>query len=177
MSGLQRTILFKEEGKDVFMEGLIQTDASINPGNSGGPLVNKRGEVVGMNTVKITSAEGIGFALPIYVVQGVIQSFEENGKFEEPTLGIYAYDSSVLAYTQGTKQFSRGIYVSLVEADGPCAVKGLKKGDIITQIDGISINQMIELRAYLYTKKPGETVVLTVQNGATKEIDVILQKK
>ena len=177
VSGKNRTILFSEKGKEVFMEGLIQTDASINPGNSGGPLVNSTGEVVGINTVKITSAEGIGFSVPISVVKSVIQSFEEEGSFEEPTLGIYAYDSNVLPYLQGAKSFTNGIYVSSVEENGPCAQKGIQKGDVITQIDGTTIHQMMELRAYLYAKKPGEHVRLTVQNGVTQEIEVTLQKK
>jgi len=68
------------------MEDLIQTDATINPGNSGGPLINARGEIVGINSVKITSAEGIGFAVPINTVKTVIESFAKNGKFEEARL-------------------------------------------------------------------------------------------
>ena len=75
VSGLDRTIKFEENGEQVLMEGLIQTDASINPGNSGGPLINSKGEIVGINTVKITSAEGIGFAVPINIVKDVINSF------------------------------------------------------------------------------------------------------
>ena len=78
--------MFEEDGKEVFMEDLIQTDASINPGNSGGPLINDRGEVIGINTVKITSAEGIGFAVPINIVKNVIESFENEEKFEEASL-------------------------------------------------------------------------------------------
>ena len=177
ISGLNRTILFQEEGKDVFMEGLLQTDASINPGNSGGPLINHKGEVIGINTVKITSAEGIGFAIPVNIVQNVVQSFEETGNFEEVTLGIYAYDNSVIPYMDEHKKYFNGIYVASVEESGPSAVAGLKKGDIIMTIDGLKMEKMSQLREYLYTKKPGEKVTLIVQDGVEKEIEVILRKK
>ena len=86
VSGLDRTVMFEEDEEKVFMEGLIQTDASINPGNSGGPLINESGEVIGVNTVKITSAEGIGFAVPINIVKNVIKTFETEGVFSEASL-------------------------------------------------------------------------------------------
>lgn len=86
VSGLNRTIKIEDENKDSYMEDLIQTDASINTGNSGGALVNKKGELIGINTIKITSAEGIGFAVPINIVKPVITSFMQNGSFEEAYL-------------------------------------------------------------------------------------------
>lgn len=86
ISAKDRTIKLEENGEEVYMEDLIQTDATINPGNSGGPLINARGEIVGINSVKITSAEGIGFAVPINTVKTVIESFAKNGKFEEARL-------------------------------------------------------------------------------------------
>ena len=86
ISGINRTIKIDDENGESYMEDLIQTDATINPGNSGGPLINSKGEVIGVNSVKITNAEGIGFALPINIVKPVIQSFLENGKFEEANL-------------------------------------------------------------------------------------------
>lgn len=86
ISGKDRTIKLEENGQEVYMEDLIQTDATINPGNSGGPLVNSSGEVIGINSVKITSAEGIGFAVPINSVKSVIDSFKNENKFEEARL-------------------------------------------------------------------------------------------
>ncbi len=86
ISAKDRTIKLEENGQDVYMEDLIQTDATINPGNSGGPLVNSNGEVIGVNSVKITSAEGIGFAVPINTIKPVIQSLNKSGKFEEARL-------------------------------------------------------------------------------------------
>ena len=86
ISGINRTIKIDDENGESYMEDLIQTDATINPGNSGGPLINSKGEVIGVNSVKITDAEGIGFAVPINIVKPVVQSFLENGKFEEANL-------------------------------------------------------------------------------------------
>lgn len=86
ISGKDRTIKLEENGQEVYMEDLIQTDATINPGNSGGPLINNSGEVIGINSVKITSADGIGFAVPINSVKSVIDSFKTENKFEEARL-------------------------------------------------------------------------------------------
>lgn len=86
ISAKDRTIKLEENGEEVYMEDLIQTDATINPGNSGGPLINHNGEVVGINSVKITSAEGIGFAVPINTIKTVIEKFNKTGKFDEARL-------------------------------------------------------------------------------------------
>lgn len=86
ISAKDRTIKLEENGQDVYMEDLIQTDATINPGNSGGPLINSYGEVIGINSIKITSAEGIGFAVPINTVKSIIESFQKTGKFDEARL-------------------------------------------------------------------------------------------
>ena len=84
ISSTNRSIRFEENNNVVYMTDLIQTDASINPGNSGGPLLRSNGEVIGVNTVKITSAEGIGFAVPVNVVKPVIENFVTNNSFNEP---------------------------------------------------------------------------------------------
>lgn len=175
ISGIGRTFLFEENGQKFFMESLIQTDASINPGNSGGPLINKNGDVIGINTVKLTEAEGIGFAVPINVVKPVIDALEKDEKFEEAILGIYAYDSYVTPYLNSNLPIDSGIYVSQIDRYGPSGKSGLKVGDIILSIDGVEIDKMIELREFIYSKKPGDMVKLKVQNG--DEITVTLGKK
>ena len=92
ISGLNRTIKIEEDNKTSYMEDLIQTDATINPGNSGGPLININGEVLGINSVKITSAEGIGFAIPINIIKPIIEKLTNTGEYITPSLGVFAYD-------------------------------------------------------------------------------------
>ena len=178
ISGIDRTIKIDDENGTSYMEDLIQTDATINPGNSGGPLINSRGEVVGINSVKIENAEGIGFAIPINIVKPIIESFETNGSFEEANIGIFAYDKNVIPYLNSNLKFNSGIYVAQITKDGPSYNSGLKEGDIITKIDNIEINKMSELRKYIYKKKVGEEVSLTVlRNNREYSIQVILGKK
>ena len=162
------------------MTDLIQTDATINPGNSGGPLIYPNGEVLGINTVKISSAEGIGFAIPINIIKPIIESFKATGGFEEATIGIYAYDKEVIPYLNANSNinFDKGIYVAQITKNGPADDTELKEGDIITNIDNISLNTMNDLRQYIYTKKPNDEVTLRVIRGKiNKEIKILLGKK
>lgn len=165
ISGLNRTIKIEENNKLSYMEGLIQTDASINHGNSGGPLINSNGEVIGINTIKIADVEGIGFSIPINVIKPVIESFINNGKFDEAYLGIFAYDKEVVPYLNAGIEFENGIYVVQIMQDGPVAKADIKIGDIITAIDGNTINRMSELRNYIYQKEPGNIIEILVNRG------------
>ena len=178
ISALNRTIKIDENDSTSYISDLIQTDATINPGNSGGPLVNKSGEVIGINTVKITSAEGIGFAVPINVVKPVINSFRQNGNFEEATLGIYAYDGDVANYLNLKSKLNRGVYVSKVVSNGPAASSDLKEGDLICCIDGKNLNTINDLREFVYGKVPGDEVELEVIRGESrKNIKIALGRK
>ena len=179
ISAKNRTIKLEEENNLSYMTDLIQTDATINPGNSGGPLIYPNGEVIGINTVKISTAEGIGFAVPINVVKQVIKSLDETDKFEEATIGIFAYDKEVIPYlTSQDPNFNKGIYVASIIPNGPASNTELKEGDIITSFDGIEINTMNELREYIYGKRPGEEVTLKIQRGKiNREIKIKLGKR
>lgn len=178
ISALNRTIKIEEENNTSYMSNLIQTDATINPGNSGGPLINKKGEVIGINTVKITSAEGIGFAIPINVVKPIIEKLKNNEKFDEATLGIYIYDQDIAQYLSFTNILDKGIYISEVLINGPAYNAGLKEGDIIKTIDGKDLKTINNLREYLYQKNPGDTVSLNVTRGKiSRNINVVLGKK
>lgn len=178
ISGLNRTIKIEEENTSSYMEGLIQTDASINEGNSGGPLINNKGEIIGINSVKIKTAEGIGFAIPINTIKPVIESFTSKGEFNEAYLGIFAYDKEVVRYLDNNVDFDGGIYVVQIMKDGPVAKTNIKIGDIITKIDGTAVNRMSELRNYIYRKNPGDTVKLTIsRNNKEYEINVTLNKR
>ena len=178
ISALNRTIKFEEDGNETYMEDLIQTDATINPGNSGGPLINVDGEVIGINGVKITSAEGISFAIPINTVKSVISSFEQTGKFEEASLGVFAFDKNVLGYIDENLRFNQGIYVSKVNANSAAKDAGIKSGDIILSIDENKLERMCDLRCYIYTKKPGDKVKLIIQRNYKQiEIEATLKRK
>ncbi|MBO5413142.1 MAG: trypsin-like peptidase domain-containing protein [Clostridia bacterium] len=178
ISGLDRTIKIEDTNGEAYMEDLIQTDASINSGNSGGPLIDKDGKVIGINSIKITSAEGIGFAIPINIIKPVIESYIQNDKFEEAYLGIFAYDTEVNKYLNSNLDFNNGIYVVKISSDGPAAKSGLKVGDIITKIDDYTINKMSELRNYIYTKAPNNKVVLTInRNNKEYTVNITLGKR
>ncbi len=178
ISALNRTIKFDENGEETYMEDLIQTDATINPGNSGGPLINLNGEIIGINGVKITSAEGISFAIPINSVKNVIESFKKNGKFDEASLGIFAFDKQVLGYINSNLRFNDGIYVESVNKNSSAEEAGIKSGDIILSIDNISLERMCDLRCYIYTKKPGDIVKLNIKRNNKKlNIEATLKQK
>lgn len=179
ISAKNRTIKLEEENKSSYMTDLIQTDATINPGNSGGPLIYPNGQVVGINTVKISSAEGIGFAIPINIVKPIIESLKNTEDFQEATIGIYAYDKEVVPYLNSNTssntnfQLEKGIYVAQITKNGPADNTELKEGDIISSIDSRELNTMNDLREYIYTKKPGEQVKLQVKRGKIN-IEVVL---
>jgi len=175
ISGINRTLTFEENGQTILMEDLIQTDASINSGNSGGPLINKNGEVIGINTVKITTAEGIGFAIPINIVKPIINSFIEKDNFIDVNIGIFAYDKEIIKYVNSRIAFDNGIYVTNVSKGSGADKAGIKTGDIIISIDGININKMTDLRKYIYTKSVGDTVSLVInRNNKIENIKVQL---
>ena len=179
ISAKNRTIKIEEEDTVSYMTDLIQTDATINPGNSGGPLIYPNGQVIGINTVKISSAEGIGFAIPINIVKPIIESYQNAGDFQEAKIGVYAYDTEVIPYLEtGTNtSFQEGIYVTEVTKNGPADTAGIKEGDIITQIDDVELETMNDLREYIYTKKPNDEVTLKINRGKIKrEIVVKLGK-
>ena len=178
ISAIDRTIKFEEDEKEIYMEDLIQTDATINPGNSGGPLVNAEGQVIGINGVKITSAEGISFAIPINSIKNVINSFEKNGKFEEPTLGVFAFDKKVLGYMDTNLAFSEGIYVAVVNKNSAAEEAEIRIGDIILSIDGNKLERMCDLRCYIYSKKPGDKIKLKIKRNYREiEVEATLKRK
>ena len=178
ISALNRTVRIDENDTSTYMEDLIQTDATINPGNSGGPLIAANGTMIGITSVKITSAEGIGFAVPINVVKPIIERYQKDGKFEEASLGIFAYDKNVIPYIDSNLELTQGIYVAQISLDSPAAKTGLQVGDVILKIDDLTLNKMCDLRCYIYTKSPGDEVTLTVyKNKRQQEIKVTLGQK
>ena len=143
-------------------------------------MIYPNGQVIGVNTVKISSAEGIGFAIPTNIIKPIIESFKNTENFTEATIGIYAYDTEVIPYLNENieSNFEKGIYVAQIIKNGSCDKTELKEGDIIKSIDNISLNSMNDLRQYIYTKQPKDEVVIKASRGKiNKEIKIILQKK
>lgn len=172
VSGLNRSIMVDQ---NTIMEDLIQTDAAINPGNSGGPLINSRGQIIGINTVK-ASAEGLGFAIPINVTKPVIKHFVEEGVFNPPYLGIYTLDREIVGYYETDIEIKSGLYIHEVIKGSAAESAGLKEGDIISHIDDTEVNTMLKLRSVLYNKKPGDTVhIRYTRNGKAYETEAVLQ--
>jgi serine protease Do len=171
VSGLNRSIMV-EQGS--VMEDLIQTDAAINPGNSGGPLINSRGEVIGINTVK-ASAEGLGFAIPINITKPITRKLIENGEFIPTYMGITPLDSELLGYYATDIEIQKGIYIYNVMEGTPAASAGLKAGDVITHINGTEVNTLVKFKSMLYSLDPGDTIsVKYIRNNTEYTVDIKL---
>ena len=158
-----------------FLQSLIQHDASINPGNSGGALINARGEVVGINTLKASEGEGLGFAIPIDVGNAVIERVVDNNNYKQPYLGVFGFDSEI-AELYGQSLDQKGVYI--VSVDGPAANVGLRKGDIITEFNGVIVEKMLDLRvAILSLDAPKSVVVSYVRGGKSYSVTISLATK
>ena len=178
ISGTNRIIKIDDEENKTYLEGLIQTDATINQGNSGGPLINELGEVIGITTLKIEDAEGIGFAIPINIIKPILSTLLEKGTFDEPYLGIYGYDKDVIPYLSSNINFENGIYIEAIDIQGPLKNSRLVKGDILEKIDGKQVISMNKLKEYIYTKSPGEKVTLVIKrNNKHLQVTAVLGKK
>ncbi len=178
ISAKSRTLKFTENGEEVLMTDLIQTDATINPGNSGGPLININGEVIGINSLKIDTAEGIGFAVPINVVKPIIEKYSTTGNFEEPSIGVSGYDKNIIDYIDKTLKLDSGVYIEQVSLNSPAANCGLVKGDIILKIDDKLIYTMNDIKEYIYTKNPGDIIKIEYRRGnETNTVNLTLGKR
>lgn len=173
ISALNRSIMIENN----IAEDLIQTDASINPGNSGGPLLNSQGQVIGINTFKVQSGEGLGFAIPINVAKPIIEQVIETGGFKPTILGIQGLDREIASYFEGDINLDKGILIMDVDRAGGAYKAGLRPEDIITHVDGKEVNTMLQLRTALYSHRPGDLIDITyLRNGKSKEVKVPLQE-
>lgn len=168
ISGLNRKIQYDEREFKV-----IQTDAVINPGNSGGPLVNMEGEVIGINTLKLLSGEGMGFAIPINTAKPIIQELIEKGRVSRAWMGVWVAEKEIAA-TYGI-YFERGLYVARVGDGSPAQKAGIREGDIILKVGAQDVNSFEDLKAILQKHKPNERLTVVVQrNNTSVSIEVVL---
>lgn len=174
ISGLHRSIRVDEAD---IIEDLIQTDASINPGNSGGPLLNSNGEVIGINTAKIQSGEGLGFSIPINLVKPIVEEVIKKGSFNNVYIGFAGREVDIYERQVGVKlKAESGIAIVEVMPNSPAAVAGLRNLDVITKIDNQDVETMIGLRKILYKYKIGDKAILRVNRDGT-EYDVEIEFK
>lgn len=154
---------------------LIQTDAAINPGNSGGALVNAKGEVIGINTVKVTdtTVEGLGFAIPSDDALKIIEELKLTGKIVRPYIGIYGIDMDEA--TAKRNNLVEGVYVYQVFSDSPAEAAGISRGDIIVEFDGQQVKTKQELNNTKNQKSIGDKVKVKVYRGGDyQELEITL---
>jgi len=154
---------------------LLQTDAAINPGNSGGPLVNYQGQVIGINSVKYaeTGFEGMGFSIPISNAMPTIQQLIKFGVAKHPALLVSTNDK-YNTYANSNNQ-PLGAYISEVTPNGPAAKAGIVKGDVITKINNIQVQNSANLVHELYKYNVGGKVTITyIRNGQTNQVQATL---
>ncbi|HCO38632.1 MAG TPA: serine protease, partial [Aquificaceae bacterium] len=141
-------------------ESFIQTDAAINPGNSGGPLVNIKGEVIGINTAILAEGQGLGFAIPINLAKWVADQLIEKGKVVRGWLGVVIQDiTPEMAENLGIKE---GVIIAQVMPGSPADKAGLRVGDIVVEIDGQKVNEVRELQFKIMRTPPGKEVNMKV---------------
>ncbi|MEM8614091.1 MAG: HhoA/HhoB/HtrA family serine endopeptidase [Cyanobacteria bacterium P01_H01_bin.105] len=159
----------------------IQTDTAINPGNSGGPLLNQQGEVIGVNTAIINGAQGLGFAIPINMVERIATELAETGKVEHPFLGIQMItlspdikeDINTNPNSGLTVDEEEGVLIARVLSDSPAAKSGLRAGDVITAVEGTPVGDAAEVQRIVSSGKVGQKLSVEVQrNGEAQSVEV-----
>ena len=165
VSALNRTLQVPSGRSTAFMEQLIQTDVAINPGNSGGPLLNQRGEVIGIVTVRVEEAAGIGFAIPIDIARPIVEHFLADGSYVTPKMGAYLFDSEIARYYDANSTMTTGLYVIDVEPGSAAQSAGIQTGDILLRADGRECRTLLDLRYVLFSHRVGETLELEVQRN------------
>ncbi|HZK54552.1 MAG TPA: trypsin-like peptidase domain-containing protein [Desulfosporosinus sp.] len=155
--------------------GLFQTDAAINPGNSGGPLVNYKGQVIGINSAKYaqTGFEGMGFSIPITDAMPTLEQLIKSGVAKHPAL-LVSTDDQYNIYAKSNNE-PLGVYLAAVTANGPAAKAGLVKGDVLTKINDAQVQNTSDLIRELYKNKVGDNVAITyLRDGVSKQVQATL---
>lgn len=185
ISGLNRSVEVDTNGdkQPDWVTEVLQTDAAINPGNSGGALVNTKGKVIGINSMKVaqSAVEGIGLAIPSNTAQPIIKDLEEKGEVNRPTLGIATaplnqVPPEVQQQIELPKDVRSGMVIANVDSDSPAEKAGLKKFDVITKIDQTDITSIVDIKVALYTDAlPNDKVIVEyIRNGKKETSELTL---
>ncbi|MDD3773762.1 MAG: trypsin-like peptidase domain-containing protein [Patescibacteria group bacterium] len=178
ISGFDRAI----EAENEKLEGMLQTDAAINSGNSGGPLVNMAGQVIGINTAVASSAENIGFAIPINLAKKAIEDVKKYGRIRRPFIGVHYVEitpqiakANNLGIDHGALVYSNDPGIIAVVPSGPAAKAGVKEGDIIISLNKEKIDSGYSLNSLLQKYSPGDKVEITFfRDGKEHKANLIL---
>lgn len=187
VSGKDRSIPidFDENGTVDWFADVLQTDAAINPGNSGGALINLAGQLIGINSMKISEAtvEGIGLAIPINLATPIIDQLEKHGEVNRPTMGVTLLDLRSIPAQQQREMLklpanvTDGVVINEVMINSPAQLAGVKQYDVIVEMDGEKIEDMVTLRKHLYnSKEVGDKMQMKVyRGGGLLEIEMVLK--
>ena len=185
ISGKDRMVSVTLDGIGDYMMNVLQTDAAINPGNSGGPLANIKGQVIGINSLKLVQQEieGIGFSIPIDEAMVFVERLEKGEKIVRPMLGVSLINmtESYELYLSGimlNPNSPEGVVIGSVTSDSPASKAELQKGDIITKVGKTEINSRAKLRYELYKHNVGDSIKITYyRDGKEKTTTLILDKE
>lgn len=188
ISANNRTVNITDDyGRAVSQTTVIQTDAAINPGNSGGPLVNESGQVIGINSMKLSqtsdgkTVEGMGFAIPSDEVVTIINQLVKNGKITRPSLGVTVGSINELTTESYTKlnlpnSINYGVFIASVQKNSVASNAGLKAKDVIVGIDDKKIDDVVSLHSKLYSHKIGDKITIDYyRNGKKSSAEVVLR--
>jgi S1-C subfamily serine protease len=185
VSATGRSININQRQSETPVESFIQTDAAVNQGNSGGALVNTNGELIGINSAILApngTYAGYSFAIPVYIVKKIVEDIVKFGDVQRGYLGIEYQRTDQMSEEQlkarGIPYSTEGVLVSGVSADGGAAAAGIKKGDIITKVNGVPVTSGIQMSAQIASFRPGDKVPISyTRNGKEMNAQVILKKK
>jgi len=170
---------------DTPIESFIQTDAAVNQGNSGGALINTSGELIGINSAILApngTYAGYSFAIPVNIIKKIVNDIIQFGDVQRGYLGVNYYTTEDMPEEQiknlGIPSNAEGVYVSAVAPDGGAAAAGIKKGDVITKVNGVQVISGIQMSAQIASFRPGDKVPVTyIRSGKESTVNVILKKK
>ncbi|MRX72057.1 PDZ domain-containing protein [Bacillus lacus] len=183
ISGKDRTVAINTS-QGQWELNVIQTDAAINPGNSGGPLINMNGEVIGINSLKISQngVEGLGFSIPSNDVQPIVEELLQKGEIHRPYIGVSLMDLSQISQQYRQSELAlpdtvkEGVYIEGIVYQSPASKAGLQKEDIITAVNGEAVGSSSEFRRELYKNAIGEKIEMEVfRKGAKQTVPLVLE--